>query len=103
MVGSLCICYLSQSNAQQHTTAKVISVSQAADIWSLGVTLYAMVTGKVPWVSTSAIELQRKVLAEPLTYPARFQPTKQLRHLLSRMLDKDPVARITLQEVKVGF
>lgn len=73
---------------------------QAADIWSLGVTLYAMVTGRVPWVGTSVVELQRKILNDPLTYPARYQPSKSLRHLLSRMLDKDPAKRATMPEIK---
>ncbi|CAD0204161.1 unnamed protein product [Chrysodeixis includens] len=73
---------------------------EAADIWSLGVTLYAMVTGKVPWAGGSAVELQKKVLSEPLTFPGRVQPSKPLRHLLARMLDKDPATRATMQEVK---
>lgn len=62
-----------------------------------------MVTGRVPWVSNSAVELQNKVLNEPLTYPAKYQPSKELRDLLSRMLDKNPATRATMQDIKVQF
>ncbi|XP_072934123.1 calcium/calmodulin-dependent protein kinase kinase 1 isoform X2 [Epargyreus clarus] len=73
---------------------------EAADIWSLGVTLFAMVTGRVPWSGPSSNELQRRVLAEPLTFPPRPPLSRPLKKLLARMLDKDPVARATLQEIK---
>ncbi|XP_049879697.1 calcium/calmodulin-dependent protein kinase kinase 2 [Pectinophora gossypiella] len=73
---------------------------EAADMWSLGVTLYAMVTGRVPWTAASGTDLQRRVLTEPLTFPARPQLSRQLKHLLTRMLEKDPVARATMQEIK---
>lgn len=75
-------------------------IGEAADIWSLGVTLYAMVTGRVPWLASSAQDLQRIILSEPLAYPPRHQPSKDLRHLFSRMLDKNPATRATMQEIK---
>ncbi|XP_053616881.1 calcium/calmodulin-dependent protein kinase kinase 1 isoform X2 [Plodia interpunctella] len=73
---------------------------EAADMWSLGVTLYAMVTGRVPWLGATAAELQKRVLAEPLTFPARPQLSRPLQHLLARMLDKEPSTRATMQEIK---
>ncbi|KAM3957896.1 calcium/calmodulin-dependent protein kinase kinase 2 [Aphomia sociella] len=75
-------------------------IGEAADIWSLGVTLFAMVTGRVPWVGPTANELQRRVLEEPLTYPQRPQLSPSLKHLFSRMLDKNPATRATMQEIK---
>ncbi|CAG4931498.1 unnamed protein product [Colias eurytheme] len=75
-------------------------IGEAADIWSLGVTLYAMVTGRVPWTAPSAVELQRRVLSEPLSFPSRPQLSRALKRLLARMLDKDPVNRATMREIK---
>ncbi|XP_045503465.1 calcium/calmodulin-dependent protein kinase kinase 2 [Colias croceus] len=75
-------------------------IGEAADIWSLGVTLYAMVTGRVPWTAPSAVELQRRVLSEPLSFPSRPQLSRPLKRLLARMLDKDPVNRATMREIK---
>ncbi|OWR54840.1 Calcium/calmodulin-dependent protein kinase kinase [Danaus plexippus plexippus] len=75
-------------------------VGEAADIWSLGVTLYAMVTGRVPWVAATSSELQRGVLIEPLTFPARPQLSQPLKRLLTKMLEKNPATRLTMKEIK---
>ncbi|XP_047538401.1 calcium/calmodulin-dependent protein kinase kinase 1 [Vanessa atalanta] len=75
-------------------------IGEAADIWSLGVTLYAMITGRVPWVAATATDLQKRVLTEPLAFPPRQQLSRPLKKLLTRMLDKDPVTRATMQEIK---
>jgi serine/threonine protein kinase len=72
-------------------------------MWSLGVTLFAMVTGRVPWVAPTAADLQRKVQEEPLTFPPRSQLSSTLKDLLNKMLDKNPVTRVTLQEIKVSI
>ncbi|XP_041971518.1 calcium/calmodulin-dependent protein kinase kinase 1 isoform X2 [Aricia agestis] len=75
-------------------------LGEAADIWSLGATLYAMVTGRVPWLASSVAELQRRILADPLTFPARPHLSRPLKRLLFRMLDKDPNTRATMKEIK---
>ncbi|XP_023941983.2 calcium/calmodulin-dependent protein kinase kinase 1 isoform X2 [Bicyclus anynana] len=80
------------------TTDKYIG--EAADIWSLGVTLYAMVTGRVPWIGATSTDLQKRILSEPLTFPPRPQLSRSLKRFLARMLDKDPVTRATMKEIK---
>lgn len=61
-----------------------------------------MVTGKVPWCGESTVELQKRVLTEPLTFPSKPTLSRQLRRLLGRMLDKNPNTRATMQEIKVS-
>jgi serine/threonine protein kinase len=70
---------------------------KAADIWSLGIVLYAMVTGMLPWSSDNQIELFKQIQESPVEIPAHFSPL--LQDLLSRMLEKNPAQRATISDV----
>ncbi|KAF7987756.1 hypothetical protein HCN44_003619 [Aphidius gifuensis] len=72
-----------------------------SDIWSMGVTLYSMVTGKIPWDgSGSIIGVQSAVRTEPLRFPDEPIISNELRDLITCMLIKDPTMRINLNNIK---
>ena len=70
---------------------------RAADIWSCGVILYAMLTGNLPFDDPSIRALLGKVRKAQFVMPSVSQPFQDL---LSRMLQKDPNQRIKLREIK---
>lgn len=68
----------------------------------MGVTLYSLVTGKVPWDGAgSIIGVQAAVRTEPIKFPEKPTLTNDLCELISKMVAKNPVDRISLQEIKV--
>ncbi|OHS95941.1 CAMK family protein kinase [Tritrichomonas foetus] len=74
------------------------SYSSSADLWSLGVILYAMATGGLPFEDSNIHRLvNRIVLCQPV-YPEDLDPIHV--DLLRRLLNKDPVTRYTIDEVK---
>jgi serine/threonine protein kinase len=71
----------------------------AADIWSLGVLLYAMVVAELPFGTENPQKMIHDISFVDPTYPASL--TDECRILLKAMLEKDPLDRISLSEIKM--
>jgi serine/threonine protein kinase len=76
---------------------------QAADIWSLGVTLYSLVVGQVPFHDENILALYNKIRVQALSFPDDKDISPELKDLVTKMLVKDPNKRITLPEIKVSL
>ena len=95
------------------------------DVWALGVTLYCMIFGRLPFIDESEMAMYEKIAHEPVFVPhVRLKAVEdsakapmgsnkrlddlveyedvgeELADLLKRLLDKSPTQRITLREVK---
>jgi 5'-AMP-activated protein kinase catalytic alpha subunit len=69
-------------------------VNQSTDIWSLGVLLYVLVNGKLPFVAVEKALLTSKIMFDDVRFSENTSP--EFRDLVKKMLERDPVKRITL-------
>jgi tRNA A-37 threonylcarbamoyl transferase component Bud32 len=83
--------YISPERAQGHKPGP------PADLWSLGVTLYAMIEGKPPYDKGSALSTLTAVMTEPLVPPKNGGA---LVPVIEGLLRKDPAERLTEAEAR---
>jgi serine/threonine protein kinase len=74
------------------------SITKAIDVWALGVTLFCLLCGRVPFEAHNEFELFDKITTEEVEIPPTLDD--EAADLLKRMLIKDPVDRITISEIK---
>jgi calcium/calmodulin-dependent protein kinase kinase 2 len=74
---------------------------KSADIWSLGVTLYAFVFGDVPYKSQAIPVLYEQIKNDDVYFPAKVTISDDLKDLILQMLNKDPEKRVNMQQIKV--
>ena len=72
---------------------------KAADIWSMGVTLYCLAFGHVPFEKTNILELYRSITNDPVLVKEDIDP--DLKVLIYGLLEKDPEKRIKMEQIRV--
>jgi predicted ATPase/predicted Ser/Thr protein kinase len=74
----------------------------AADVFSLGIVLYQLVTAQHPFEAESALGMMYAIATQPVVSPSRLAPTipASLEGLTLAMLHKDPRLRPTAAEVE---
>mgnify|MGYP003386601801 CR=1 FL=1 len=69
-----------------------------ADVWSIGVILYVLLAGYLPFEEATMVALFKKIKHAEFTYPPWF--SEEVKEILGQILIPDPHNRLSLQEVK---
>lgn len=67
-------------------------------VWALGCVLYSLLVGKLPFDGEDKAEQVYNILNKQLKFPSRIKRDPELLDLLTRMLDRNPRHRITVDE-----
>lgn len=68
-----------------------------ADIWALGVLMFALLCGKFPFRGTNDKELYSNICKQELAFPEHV--SRGARHFLQKLFNKNPDARPSSKEI----
>lgn len=74
---------------------------KAADIWSMGVSLYCLRFGCIPFERSGVLELYEAIRNDKPDIDPDHEP--EFADLMKRLLEKDPTKRIKMAELRVCF
>ena len=70
---------------------------EKVDVWSLGIILFALLTGELPFDDDDEMVTKHKILSQEPKYPGTFP--SDARSLIARLLSKRPLLRPTLADI----
>ena len=73
---------------------------KSADIWSMGVTLYCLRYGRIPFEKSGILELYEAIKTDEPSLEGEKDP--DFRDLMHRILEKDATKRIKMHELSVN-
>jgi WD40 repeat protein len=81
--------------APEQASGQNVAVSALTDVYGLGAVLYALLTGRPPFVADTILETIEQVRARPPVPPSRINPRvgRDLETICLRCLEKDPWRR----------
>lgn len=88
----------SPSYAAPEIVGRMDYLATPVDVWSLGVVLFAMLAGYLPFHAKEKKLLSEKILAGSFKFPST-SISSSARDLIQKMLTVDPEERITLAEI----
>lgn len=84
--------------AQYHLMSCSTVREMLPQVWALGCVLYSLLVGKLPFDGEDKAEQVYSILNKQLKFPSRIKSDPDLVDLLTRMLDRNPRRRITVDE-----
>lgn len=72
---------------------------KAADIWSMGVTLYCLRYGRIPFEKPGVLQLYESIKNDDLELTSTED--ENFKDLMKKLLEKDPSKRIQMSELRV--
>ena len=74
---------------------------KAADIWSMGVSLYCLRYGRIPFEREGVLEMYEAIKTETPKLPEDENP--EFVDLMGRLLEKEPEKRIIMEDLRVSL
>ncbi|KAI8068588.1 kinase-like domain-containing protein [Gongronella butleri] len=84
--------YLAPEMILMHQSSRPGAYTEAIDWWELGILLYEVLVGDVPFHAARLDVLYRRILNQAIVYPPRI--SSDAKNLIQQLLQRDPVARL---------
>ena len=72
---------------------------QSTDIWAIGIILYFILYGDVPFYSNDEEVVIRDIIHKPVEFPSYKMISDECKKLINQMLEKDVLKRITMEDI----